>query len=236
MTTKDILWLIPSRRRPQALERCFKAYKDTNTTSNGLVIVDRKDFFDNQKEYEKLELLPNWNLHISVGETLGDKIREVFGQYINKFEAIGFMGDDNIPVTYEWDVKIVESLSKYLIVSTDDEWYAKADKFRDRKMNGGPLWRTDLLKEIGYLFPPRLQHCFIDDLWENLGKKTKCWHTRMDVLVRHDHVIKLNVEPDSTYKKQLEFKLSDEAIYKEWIRTDRNRCLNIIRKLMSRTK
>lgn len=233
MQTGDIIWLVPSRRRPQSLEKCFKAYRDTNTTSSGFVIIDKVDYSDNKFEYDKLRFPLGWNLEISNGETMGDKVREIFDVYKEYYKAIGLMGDDNIPVTDRWDAKIAESLEDYLMVSTDDGWYAKSDEFNDRKIAGGAVWRSDLLIEIGYLYPPGLQHCFIDDLWEDLGKETKCWHTRMDVLVRHDHIVKLNQEPDSTNRKQMEFKLGDEAIYKEWFNKERLRCLNIIRKLMS---
>lgn len=224
----DVLWLLPSRRRPKSLAKVFEAYTATNTTTRGLVIVDQADWRDNEDAYRALKMPNRWDWYLSEGETMGEKVREAWPLYEN-YAGVGLLGDDNIPRTEGWDMLLADVLTGSNVVSSDDGWRANQD-IHQGKMCGGTLWSGDLVRAVGYLFPPRLEH-FVDDLWESLGREAACWDVRMDVLVEHRHVFKLGEEHDETTKKAYARAREEHARLDEWSGTEKDVALERIRTL-----
>ena len=90
----------------------------------------------------------------------------------------------------------------------------------------------DLVRAVGYIFPPGLHHLFVDDVWEGIGRATACWRYDGDVMVRHRHVMSGAAPADDTHRaaygdgftvenpgpdKLGGFWAHDEAIFKEWL-------------------
>lgn len=218
----DTCWLLPTRRRPPRLAACLAAHLTCATRSRGLILVDRADWRALRHLYLLYPLPSTWEFVETDGESMGDKVREAWPRYRDA-GAVGLLGDDNIPVTPNWDAKLGESLTGWNVVSSDDGWQAP------KRMAGGTLWSGDLLRAIGYLYPPELQHCYVDDVWEELGREADCWTVRMDVLVRHDHASKLHTE-DETHRLAYGQMMADRVRFEEWRRAEKPRCLEVIRR------
>lgn len=214
------MWLLPSRRRPEKLARFFDACRKTNTSTPGIVLVDFSDYADNKTAYDNLDIIPRWKLLVTEGESCGDKNREVLPILINE-EWVGLLGDDNIPEMPEWDTKLVSELKGWNVVSSNDGWQAP------KRMHGAIAISGPLLRAIGYIYPGKLQHIFVDDVWEILGRESRCWQVCMDIMVRHDHVF-TGVKPDDTHRKGYGFWYSDEPIFREWLANEKDNCLDRI--------
>ncbi len=239
------MWLLPSLRRPANLARFFAACNVTGTSTPGMVIVDRNDWNDHENHkgnlnaYECLNEPPGWFIRIVDGVTQGDKIREVWDE-VKDCAWIGLIGDDCIPETPNWDRLLVSELATAGIVSCNDGWQAP-QRIANCWIIAGPLVRA-----VGYIFPGDLDHLFVDDIWEALGSATGAWQCRMDVMVRHAHVMKGETEPDETHRaaygagftpthkgpdREAGLWAGDEAIYQSWRQIGRRDAIAAIHQL-----
>jgi hypothetical protein len=233
------MWLLPSRRRPANLARFFAACKATGTTTPGMVLIDRGDLAES--DYSDVELPPGWFIRATDGVTQGDKIREVWDE-IKDCAWLGLIGDDNIPETPQWDRILIEQLASAGIISCNDGWLAPK-RVANCWIMAGPVIRA-----VGYIFPPGMHHLFVDDVWEMLGRNTGAWECRMDVMVRHAHIMKGEAATDETHRAAYGEGFSaahpgpdraaglwagDETVYRAWRMKDFARAADAIRELGS---
>jgi len=205
------MWLLPTLNRIEKLRHCLCSmsapqYKGgdldlpsmsaQDTTTPGLIIVDKNDWLKNEGQYLELRsVFPNddWDYKITEAVTMGDKCREVWPE-IEGSEWVGILNDDFDFRTYMWDVKLLSRLDGKNFVSSNDRWLAPV------RATTATAWSMPLLKAVGFpIFPPELKHLHIDSLWENLGRATGCWRIAMDVIVEHRHVLK-GYDDDATNK------------------------------------
>lgn len=206
-----------------------------------MVIVDHQDWADNAEAYREIEegLPLGWYFVQTEGVTQGDKLRELWLQ-LQPCAWLGLIGDDCIPETPGWDRLLVGQLASAGIVSCNDGWLAP-HRIGNCWIMSGPVVRA-----VGCIFPPGLHHLFVDDVWESLGRATGAWHVRMDVLVRHAHVMKGEAAADDTHRATYGAGFSDdcpgpdrkhglwakdEAVFDAWRNADRPRAVESIRAL-----
>jgi len=177
------LWLLPTFNRPTTnLPRFFEAAMRAGMTTPGVVVVDEADHAKNAAAYDTLALPEHWSILVVPGGCCRDATEQALARvFTADMEWVGWLADDLVPVTQDWDKKCIEALTGWNCVSTDDGKYAP------QKFNGATVWSGDLVRAVGYLFPQGLKHFFIDNVWEELHKITGIWECRMDILVRHDH-------------------------------------------------
>lgn len=190
------MWLLPSRCRPANLARFFDAYRKTGGSTPGLVLLgpsdDARSHAPNENPYPALPL--GWSYVICAGDRQGEKIAEVWDQ-IKDCAWFGLIGDDCVPETAGWDKALVGGLSPSVhIVSCDDGWQAPTRIGNCWVMSG------EIVRALGYIFPPPLQHLYVDDLWETIGREAKVWRVNMLVRVAHRHVLKGEAEADETHR------------------------------------
>lgn len=236
------MWLLPSRGRPLNLARFFQVCRATGISTPGVVLIDRDDYGERQAAYEALELPLGWRIRQTAGPRQGEKTREVWDE-VKDCAWLGLIGDDNVPQTLGWDRLLVEKLDGWNIVSCNDQWQAPR-RVGNCWIIGGPLARA-----VGYIFAPGMEHLFVDDLWEAIGREGACLTCRMDVVVRHVHVFKGDAPVDETHKavygdgfvpgrwapdRAKGLWASDEAAFKAWLVDEKPRILELIRATRSR--
>jgi len=187
------MWLLPSRGRPGNLARFFNAYRQTGGSTPGMVIVDTDDYLAHRPAYSELALPMGWLLKITSGVTQGEKIAEVWHQ-VKDCAWLGLIGDDCVPETMGWDRRLTEALDGTNFVSCDDGWQAP------KRVGNCWVMSGDLVRAVGWIFPPGLQHLYVDDVWEEIGHEAGCWRVLMDVKVAHRHVLKGEAAPDDTHR------------------------------------
>lgn len=208
--------LLPSRRRTERLKKFFKAAKATNTTSPGIVIVDFKDYIDNADVYLEIErdhFIPNWGIVISKAESMGGKLRELWPFY-KDLSYVGLLGDDNVPISIEWDKKLIDQLDGTNFISCNDDWCFNGKKTLPA---GLTVWSGELLRAVNYLYPPGLNHQFIDTLWRDIGLAEDCWIVDESVIVGHEHASRKDEWKDETSIKAESLFNEDRVRYSQWI-------------------
>lgn len=206
--------LVPSRRRIENLKRFFQSLRETETTSPGAVIVDGRDYADNLDAYFALEAsMPhNWGTWVTKAESMGGKVRETWRNYY-PLKWVCLLNDDHYALTHEWDKKLIAQLNGKNFVSCNDNWNKDLPA-------GATMWSGDLLRAVGYIFPPRLEHTFIDNLWKHLGLEADCWNIDMSVTVEHRHVDRGLAPVDDTHRKMQAHFHADGPNYLRWLEAD----------------
>ncbi len=215
------LHLVPSLNRVDGLVRLCKSLKEMETTFPGWVIVDQNDFESKKSTYTELKhdyFLDNWDFRVTKGVTMGQKCTEVWPEIeAMNLDWIQLFNDDHLVCTPHWDTRLSEQITGKNIVSSNDRWMAP------KKMAGATMISMPLLKVMGFpIFPPGLNHLYIDDLLETLGQNTGCWDIDMSVVIEHKHVLKRESKLDSTHQKsysQASF-AADGAIYQKFLKEE----------------
>lgn len=220
------MWLLPSLNRPHNLTRFARACREVGTATPGLILIDKADYAANGDAYRALDLPKHWRIAITKGVTQGEKLRELWPRYKSD-QWIGYLGDDCVPETPGWDLRLISALQGWNFVSCNDCWQAP------KRIGNCAVFSGDLIRAVGYFWPPDLDHLYIDDLWENLGRETSCWLPRMDIVVRHVHVMKGEAPEDDTHRKAYsqESWAHDTAVFEEWNKTQKPAALVAIHAL-----
>lgn len=183
-------WLLPSLDRPHLLEEFFKAYRESEGSTPGLVLVDKED---PQKElYLKIDYPQDWRLVLTDAVTMGDKVREVWNE-IKDYEWVGILNDDHRPRTKGWDQKVLSQITGTNVVATNDGWVAP------HRIAGAICFSGGFLRALGYMFLSGQHHLFSDDVWAHVSNRAQAGRLLMDVLVEHDHAYKNEKLRDKTF-------------------------------------
>lgn len=189
--------LLPTLNRISKLTAFMESARATLTNTPGLVIVDRKDYMENQAAYIGLvsESFPiSWKLKITNARGMGDKVREVWSM-VRGCDWVSLLNDDHFFITPHWDTRLISQLNGKNIISCNDRYTCPP------RIGGATIWSMPLLECVGWpIFPPQIDHLGIDDVWELLGRATGCWKIDNDVIVEHRQVMK-GAPNDDTHKR-----------------------------------
>ena len=208
------LWLLPSRKRPAGVARFMKALAATNSTTPGVVITQRTQ----ARDYMHLEFHPRWQLLATGGDTQGEKYRELWDRYCD-LDWVGLVSDALVPVTDQWDTKLIEALNGWNFASCNDDWAIHGDEnHKYVRVAGALVYSGPLLRAIGYIYPPGMNCLCLDDVIEALDMMEPFRVTLHDVLIKHPHYQNdPNVEFDDTYRNGYERNAgTDEHLWRQW--------------------
>jgi hypothetical protein len=213
------MWLLPSRGRPDLLKRFFDNAKGLSTP--GTILIEKSDKYFEKYLFD-IKLPQNWETFVCPEDfenhnpSYAKVIRAWFASnqdYIKKCNWVGLLNDDYIPITENWDTKLIERLNGKNFVCGNDRWKSP------ERLTGAGVWSGNLLRAVGYLFPEGIGHFYADNMWEDIGGATGLWDICMDIIVLHDHHTMPNKEMDETslyVEKESGFLQSDKKRYLQW--------------------
>lgn len=190
---KDIAVIVPSRGRPNNVDRLYSALQATATRADLIVAVDNDD--RHLPGYREIHARHNRGFALGVGPrlrlvgTLNVTALAVEHRYV------GFMGDDHMPRTKGWDQRYIEAL--------DD--IGPGGMVFGNDMIQGPNLPTHIVMDrrlvdaLGFMAPAALQHLYVDNFWFDLGHALGTLRYLPDVIVEHLHPIAGHAEWDTTY-------------------------------------
>ena len=219
------LWLLPTFGRaatkvPKFLAACMA----THVSTPGALLVEVDDYAANQAAYDALELPEGWRVELFDEKGTGPVTQAACERLCEGLDWVGWLADDLLPATPRWDVAAIESLNGWNFVTTDDSLMGR------KRMGGAWVWSGELLRAVGWLYPPGLMHFYVDTAWETMAAMTGCWARRLDILVRHEHA--MIVGPDSTTHGTHRYWDDDSRVYDLWRRADCMPAVERIIKLM----
>src|SRR6185369_11289535 len=109
----EAVYLVPTRGRPSNAIRLAMAWADVTSPSTHLQFILDDDDPELEEYKEKLAhpAVDQFRFGFQIGERrrLGGTLNYWAPKYANHFDFIGFMGDDHIPRTPQWDQRLMQS-------------------------------------------------------------------------------------------------------------------------------
>ena len=111
-------------------------------------------------------------------------------------DIIASFGDDHQPRTQGWDLQVREAFERMgpgLVYTRDG--------LQDELLPTAPFWSADILRELGWLYLPVLQHLYADNFWLRLAHDINRCRYLPDVLIEHMHPSIGKAEMDDVYRE-----------------------------------
>ena len=204
------LVIIPSRSRPESIDRAVKALKENSIISDICVAID-----DDQADlYPRLDgVIYEVNPRLRMNGTLN----LVANKYADKYETIFFMGDDHLPSTHQWD--------HFLSGAIASKGYGLAygnDLFQGKNLATAVMMSTNIIRSFGFMAPPKLVHLFMDNFWMLLGMDLDAIWYFDDVIIEHLHFLAGKSQVDAGYieNNSNEVGLADRQELARYMETD----------------
>jgi hypothetical protein len=181
------LVILPSRSRPDNVERCINALKENSVVSDFCVAID-----DDQSDlYPRLDdVIYEVNPRLRMNGTLN----LVANKYADKYKTIYFLGDDHLVKTKSWDRHLAEAINI--------KGYGLAygnDLLQGKNLATAVMMSTNIIQTLGFMAPPKLIHLFMDNFWMTLGLKINSLYYFDDVIIEHLHPYVGKAEMDAGY-------------------------------------
>lgn len=172
--------LTPSRHRPERFCEMVEAALSTAADPGSITIYLGTD--EDDHGYDAIH-------HPNVVHVSGERDR--LAGWTNRLagialedgaEILASFGDDHRPRTQGWDARVLEAFADLGFGLV----YAR-DGLQDERLPTAPFWSADIIRELGWYFPPVLKHLYADDYWLRLAKDLGRCAYLPDVLIEHLH-------------------------------------------------
>ena len=190
----DLLVLVPSRGRPENAKRLFDVC-EASSAAWVTFVVDEND----PEKSTYLNMFQGSMVVAPPGGRPGivDPLNwaaSLFTQNPWHWDYIGFMGDDHLPQTPDWDERIISALEQ---MGTGIVY--GNDLLMGEELPTAAFMTSDIVRTLGYMAPPQLNHLFVDNFWLELGKGIDRIKYLDDVIIEHIHPLNGKAEWDATY-------------------------------------
>jgi hypothetical protein len=196
--------IVPTRGRPNNAARLVKAFGATDADGTDLLFrVDDDD--PALDEYLKIDA------EFVVGEHLlfGPKLNEQVAKSAPDYDIVGFMGDDHVPRTMNWDAAFAEVLHKTGIAYGND-------LLQGETIPTAVFMTSNIPLTLGYFCAPGIMHMYIDNAWKDWGSRSGCLTYLPDVVLEHLHHVNGKAEMDNLYQESGALMESDRVRYNEY--------------------
>ena len=174
--------LVPTRGRPDNAIRLAHAVRE-HSDSSFTALMFIVDYDDPEKARYLEHVPPTAEVHVvpvNGPKRMGPVLNYAVKRTMEDFTHLGFMGDDHLPCTPAWDKMLVDALDGQPGVAYGN------DLFQGEKLPTAAVISTKIIRSLGYMSPPPLEHLYVDDFWKELGHQTKLAY-RPDVVIAHLH-------------------------------------------------
>ncbi|TGB13863.1 hypothetical protein [Streptomyces sp. MZ04] len=212
----DLLVIIPTRGRPQAVPEIVQAWDDTGATADLLFAVDTDDpelaaYKKNAAEYKGDE-----RVRFTFGKRrrLVGTLNQQAVKAAKSYRFLAFMGDDHRPrpAAMPWDARIRECLSGGPGIVYGN------DLLQGEAMATAVAMTSDIVETLGYMAPPALVHLCVDLCWVEWGRGMGRITYLDDMVIEHLHPAAQKAPMDVGYAEvnSPEQVSSDSAAYYEY--------------------
>jgi hypothetical protein len=204
---KDILVIVPSYKRQHKIEECVQAWKDTKSSgSEFLLVLEEKD-----EKYPKME---------GIKVLRGDygSLCNAWNQGFNKhpdYKYYVLINDDHLFRTQGWEERFKEALK-------DGGFAYSNDLLQKERLATACAISGDVLRKLGHIAWPELEHLYIDDYWMALGRGINKLYYLPDVIIEHMHPAAGKAVMDAEYQASNSNYDKEHQIFNNWMSHDRH--------------
>ena len=195
----DLLVIIPTRGRPQAIPEIVQAWDDTGATADVLFAVDTDD--PELAAYKKhaAALKADSRVRFTFGKRrrLVGTLNQQAVKAAKTYRFLAFMGDDHRPRRAEmpWDERIRVCLSGGPGIVYGN------DLLQGEKMATAVAMTSDIVQTLGYMCPAVLEHLCADLVWVDWGVGMQRITYLDDVIIEHLHPAAGKAPSDPGYEE-----------------------------------
>jgi hypothetical protein len=176
------VWLLPSVGRPAAAAQVLEACAEMGMTQQGFLWADGED-------YSTVQLPDNWTL-IQREQNRGiGRVMNAFYRQHPHASHYGWLADDTIPRTPQFDQLLTTSAGNYGLAYAHDGGYRaiphNTSILVGHELTAGLVWAGDLLRATGWWALPGLRQGYVDVVWCNLISQLGLARWTPWVLVEH---------------------------------------------------
>jgi hypothetical protein len=214
----DLLIVVPSRTRPHNVRRLIDAWEETGAFEVASMRIDVDVDDPKFRGYEALVAGFPQGARLAVGHRwrpLVWKLNRAARQESLAYEALGFMGDDHVPMTHGWAQRYLTELRELgtgIVYCRDD--------YQDERLPTQWAMTSDIVRAIGNrLVPAPVDHLYCDNSVLDLGRAAECIRYLPDVLIQHRHCVNGMAETDEQYLRvnsRAQY-AKDKPAYERWV-------------------
>jgi hypothetical protein len=204
------MWVLATRNRVANCQRFIDAWRTTQATTPVYVRLDECD-----PDLDCMKNLPwpsEFEIVIGPRSRIGPSLQEAFHRYPN-LPWYGYLADDLIPQTPGWDQKLIAAAAPNRISYANDVWEKEVRVCH-------PCIGGDLVRAVGFLALPVVQHWGTDSVWERLHHDFRMNGRQQEVIVEHAHFKFDLATVDQTYKDSQNLKRDDKNAFYLWLEND----------------
>lgn len=207
--------LVPSRGRPQNIERLKRDLVESYYAGPGdryldlIVGLDEDDPSEYSPRYQNTYEL---KLEVNPRLRLGGTLNLLANKYKDYYDILGFLGDDHSP-RGTWQRRIEEELTAMRVGMVYGD-----DGHQGVNLPTAIFMTSNIVKTLGWMVPPGMQHMYLDNIWKDLGEAAGCIKYLPDVKIEHLHPAAGKSEWDERYEEvnsAAQYSV-DLARYTEW--------------------
>ncbi|MEU1663575.1 hypothetical protein ABZ547_08165 [Streptomyces sparsogenes] len=212
----DLLVIIPTRGRPQAVPEIMQSWDDTGATADLLFAMDTDDpelpAYKNHAAALKDD--PRVRFTFSKRRRLCGTLNQQAVKAAKQYRFLAFMGDDHRPRPADrpWDERFRECLSGGPGIVYGN------DLLMGERMPTAVAMTSDIVTTLGYMCPPGLVHLCVDLCWLDWGRGMERITYLPDVVIEHLHPAASKAPMDAGYEEanSTEQVSSDSAAYYDY--------------------
>lgn len=202
----SIAVLVPSRGRPDRLAEMVDSVRSTSQAVAVFVGLDD----DDEHNYPRIAGV---EYRVAPRMQLGSWTNQLATETWDDFDVLASFGDDHRCRTPGWDDQVRSAFGEIgsgLVYTRDG--------LQDESLPTAPLWSADVIRCLGWYFPPRQTHLYADNFWLRLGEDTRVRYLP-DVLIEHMHPAAGKAAFDSSYAESNspEMDSSDRLAYETYL-------------------
>jgi hypothetical protein len=188
----NMLVICPSRGRPGNIAALLACWTETTGAADLIVCVDDDD--PSVAEYRHQFPASGEGVLVGPRRSLCGWINHVSVALCDVYDIIGMIGDDVRPRTYGWDAKVEQAMRRYGIVYGNDLHQRHA-------LPTHPFLDAELIRRLGWMAPPTIEHLYIDNYWKMLGERLGTLTYLPDVILEHMHPHTGKADMDDGYRR-----------------------------------
>lgn len=194
-----MLVIVPSRGRPENIERLLYAWRETGAVADLLVATDLDD--PTVCDYpivppKPFGERPTFWYAVESEERAGlvGTLNRVATREARFYDYLGFMGDDHLPKTDSWDSHIVDTLED---LGTGIVY--GNDLLQGERLPTAVFLTSDIVRALGYMAIPACRHMYVDNGWRLWGESIDRLRYLPDVVIEHLHYTTGKSSQDASY-------------------------------------
>lgn len=200
--------ILPTIYRPENLRRFVRCYRETGASLPVWAVFDES----NAPHYGDVDLPANFlKCMVTPGTRIGEIFNIIFKRHPDE-DFYGIIADDVTPETYRWDLLLKEACLQDKI-----SW--GFDGGHDETLPRHPFIGGDLVRKLGFLSCPGVNHWYVDNAWKDIAEALDCGRYLPEVRMRHLHPSNGLAQGDRTYTQQPDPRV-DQMIYNKWKEED----------------